>query len=80
MTTIQKWGNSLAVRLPSGVMREQSLRAGTRVSVHAEDGCIVIREIEDRAPVRLSELVSKISAHNLHREVSWGKARGKEVW
>lgn len=40
---IGKWGNSLALRLPSEVVDAARVRDGERVNVEARDGNIVIR-------------------------------------
>ena len=80
-TTIQKWGNSLAVRLPRVVVDDQSLREGSVVSVRSENGRIVMREVTVRpTSVKLSDLLAKISVKNSHAEVSWGSRNGKELW
>lgn len=41
-TKIQKWGNSLAVRIPKEILRELGWREGTEVSFTVEDGNLVI--------------------------------------
>ena len=78
-TTIQKWGNSLAVRLPKAVTQKLALRPGTRVRVYEEKREVII------SPARggqksLKELVGMITRENLHAETDWGDARGKEIW
>jgi antitoxin MazE len=79
-TTIQKWGNSLAVRLSKEVAESFSLDEGSVVSVVAKDNEIVIRRAENRKNVSLSELVKGITPKNIHKAVEWGAPRGKEVW
>lgn len=78
-TTIQKWGNSLAVRLPKLVAQRLALREGVRVQVREEKRRVVI----STAPVKrlsLRERVSRIRPEHLHGEIAWGKRRGKEIW
>lgn len=41
-TKIQKWGNSLAVRLPRDIARELRLREGSEVAVEKEQNRITI--------------------------------------
>ena len=52
--TIQKWGNSHAVRLPKAVMEQAGLCAGTSVEVSAEGHTIRIRpsRVSRRIPIR----------------------------
>lgn len=48
-TTIQKWGNSFAVRIPRELVRRLALRAGSGVIVCEERDAIMIRRQEPRA-------------------------------
>jgi len=78
-TNIQKWGNSLGVRLPSQLAKKQSLKVGTRVSVVETETGIAL-EVVKQSPPNLKQLLSKITPVNLHKETSWGKRQGNEVW
>jgi antitoxin MazE len=78
-TAISKWGNSLAVRIPQPIARQASLSEGDRVALTlASDGGIVMRPTRRR--YELSELVSRITPKNRHRETDWGRAQGEESW
>lgn len=78
-TTLSKWGNSLAVRIPQAIAAQAGLAAGDSVAlaVDATRG-IVVRSA--RRKYDLSELVSKITPKNRHRETDWGQPQGKESW
>jgi antitoxin MazE len=77
-TTIQKWGNSLAVRLPKSITEQKSLREGLGVSVLLKNNKIVIEpNAED---ISLDSLLVTISSENMHSETDWGDIRGNEVW
>lgn len=78
-TKIQKWGNSLAVRLPRAIIKKFAFHQGSPVVVMEERKRIVIIP-PVRVNVSLQELVRRITPENLHDEVSWGNARGREVW
>ena len=78
-TTIQKWGNSLAVRISKGVAIRLALHEGSRVQVREGKAGILIRHTP-RARKSLQELVHMIRRGQLHGEEAWGHARGKEVW
>ncbi len=77
-TKVQKWGNSLGVRIPRSVAVEAGLRPGTAVDITGEEDSVVIRPV-GRPRYVLSELLKRISRRNLHREVSAGAPVGKEV-
>lgn len=78
-TTIQKWGNSLAVRLPKDAATKLAFREGSRVEVHEAKEGFLIRQIPKERR-ELKELVRMIRRTQLHGETPWGKTRGNEVW
>jgi antitoxin MazE len=42
-TTIQKWGNSQAVRLPKAILEKASLKENDKVEITVKDGNLIIR-------------------------------------
>ncbi|HEX4262362.1 MAG TPA: AbrB/MazE/SpoVT family DNA-binding domain-containing protein, partial [Acetobacteraceae bacterium] len=46
--TVGKWGNNLAVRLPSEIVRAARLHDGERVEIEAREGAVIIRRAEPR--------------------------------
>ena len=74
---IQKWGNSLGIRIPMNVIRGLSLRNGSKVDIVEESDRLIIRPIEKPA---LDDLLNAISEDNLHSEIDFGKAEGNEIW
>jgi len=74
---IQRWGNSLALRLPKAVVMDAGVDEGSTVDVVATQGKIVVRA---RRRYALADLLAQISAKNLHAEVSTGRPRGRESW
>jgi antitoxin MazE len=78
ITKVQKWGNSLGVRIPRAVAEDAELQAGASVDLRFEDGRVVIVPVKKK--FTLKELASKITAKNRHTETDWGPAVGNEVW
>jgi antitoxin MazE len=78
-TTIQKWGNSLGIRLPKNIVKRQSLHEGARVVLDEQKIGIVIRKPAEET-VDLDALVRRITKKNRHQETDWGNPVGKEVW
>ena len=78
-TKFQKWGNSLAVRLPKEAAESAGLRQGSVVSIISSDDLISIKSIS-KPKETLVELVRKINVKNKHAEIDCGKPQGKEVW
>ncbi|PIR85714.1 AbrB/MazE/SpoVT family DNA-binding domain-containing protein [Candidatus Kaiserbacteria bacterium CG10_big_fil_rev_8_21_14_0_10_44_10] len=77
-TKIQKWGNSLGVRLPKNITEQKALRAGLGVSIVIKNDQIVIEPREEE--LSLETLLNTVSADNLHKETDWSKTQGNEVW
>jgi antitoxin MazE len=78
-TTIRKWGNSPAVRLPAAILREAAFGVEQRVNISASQGRIVI-EPTGRVSYDLDALVDGITAGNRHGEADFGAPVGKEIW
>lgn len=78
-TTVQKWGNSLAVRIPKVVAADAKLAQYSLVELSLEDGRLVVTPVA-RPAQSLNELLTRITDENIHSEVDWGPAVGKEAW
>lgn len=82
-TTISRWGNSLALRLPKHVADEARLVEGACVDVELKDGLICVKPARKR--FKLSDLLdgepARVSggAADLHED-DWGKPVGEEAW
>jgi antitoxin MazE len=78
-TTVSKWGNSLAVRIPQAIAKQARLNEGDSVALALDrDGSIVLRSARPR--YELEELVSRITRKNRHEETRWGEPKGRESW
>ncbi len=77
--TVQKWGNSMAVRLPKALARKARIEKGTRVEVEVRGRQIVVTPIS-KPVYRLEDLVRKITKKNRHPAIDAGAPRGQEVW
>ena len=78
-TRVQKWGNSLALRIPKSFADEVGLQKGTDVEVSLADGKIVVTPLA-KPKLTLEQLLSKVTKDNLHDEVDTGSAVGNETW
>ncbi len=73
-----KAGNSLAIRIPSVVAKRLDLEDGSEVEMGLEEDALWISPAAPRRP-NLSELLDKITPENIHAEVDWGPAVGREI-
>ena len=78
-TRVQKWGNSLALRIPKAFADEVGLQKETSVEVSLDEGKIVVTGLA-RPKLTLERLLSKVTKDNLHHEVDTGSAVGSETW
>lgn len=78
-TKIQRWGNSLGLRIPRSFAQETGVGAGSQVDLSVQDGDLVVKPVR-RKTYQLKELLRKITAKNIHAEVDTGGPVGKEVW
>jgi len=78
-TRIQKWGNSLALRIPKPFAAEVGLEPNSSVEVSLVDGRLVITPVAKPA-LSLKDLLAQVNEANLHREVDTGPAVGDETW
>ena len=76
---IQKWGNSLGVRIPKNVAHDARIHEGSSVELSVEEGRLIIAPRKERK-YTLKELVDKITPENMHGETDWGPPVGKEAW
>ena len=76
---VQKWGNSLALRIPKSFAEEAGLHEDAAVELSLAEGRLVVRPILPQ-PLTLEELLRCITDENLPGEWDTGSAVGKEVW
>jgi antitoxin MazE len=79
LTKVQKWGNSLALRIPKAFALDAKLKNDSVVEVSLVDGQIVIKPVAVPA-WSLEQLLSGVTSNNLHHETETGDAVGNEVW
>lgn len=74
----QKWGNSLAVRIPKAIADQAGVRAEDELEI--EVIAKVIRLKPRRTEVSLESLLKGITRKNLHGEADFGLPEGGEAW
>ncbi len=79
ITKVQKWGNSLALRIPKTFAAEARLEHDTLVEMALVDGQIVVRPVRPPAWT-LEQLLAGVHTKNIHHEVDTGRPAGKEIW
>lgn len=77
-TKIQKWGNSLGLRIPKSLAEQAGVEAGSDVDLSVEDGELVVRP--RRLPsYKLKDLLQAVTPKNVHKEIDTGFPVGREA-
>lgn len=76
---IQKWGNSLALRIPKPFAEDADVKEGTVVDLSVSEGRLVAAPLRKKK-VTLEQLLAKVNRRNLHGEVDSGPPVGRESW
>jgi len=77
--SIQRWGNSLALRIPKTMALESGLADGSVVDLKLRKGVIALIP-RRRREHKLNELLAQVTKKNLHKETTAGEPLGKEIW
>ncbi len=78
ITRIDKWGNSLGLRIPKQVALDADLAEGTAVLLQARNGRLVVTPVTRRR-YSLDELLAGMTRSNLHDEQEFGGPVGREM-
>jgi antitoxin MazE len=74
---IQKWGNSLALRIPKAYADQMGLSSDSLVRLTVQGDRLVIEPVRR---VTLDDLLAGVTPDTLHGETDWGDPAGNEVW
>lgn len=78
-TAVQRWGNSLAVRIPRAFAADTGVRDGSEIELSLKGDTMVLRPTR-RLRLKLDDLLKQVTPANRHGEVSTGEAVGREIW
>jgi antitoxin MazE len=76
---VQRWGNSLALRIPKAFATETDLESGSEVELTLDDGRLIFTPLAP-ASYKLEDLLARVTPENLHGEVDTGSSVGDEAW
>ena len=78
-TKVQKWGNSLALRIPKAFAEELHLAPDSLIELSFEEGRLIVAPVKT-LHFELDELLAEVTDDNIHAEVEAGDAVGQEAW
>lgn len=73
---VQKWGNSLGLRIPSLWAKDNNIKNGSKIEIIAEKGKMIILPQKKS----LEAFMNLVTDQNLHSEINTFEAVGKEEW
>jgi antitoxin MazE len=73
--TVRKWGNSLAIRVPTALVDELGFQEGGEVHLSSRNGTLVVSPV---GRWTLDALVAGIT--QAHEVIGWGAPEGRESW
>src|SRR5688572_9821566 len=74
---IGKWGDSLAIRIPSEFADALNLDVGMRLQIAREGDALILKR--PTYHYTLEQLLRNVTAQNIHVETDWGPAVGGET-
>jgi antitoxin MazE len=79
LTKVQKWGDSLALRIPATVAAAMRLEDNSPVEISLIKSQMIITPVST-TDWTLEELLAGITQENLYTEIETGRATGNEIW
>ena len=76
---VQKWGNSLAIRIPKAFANQVGLADMAAVDLSVEGNTLIVTPLQE-PELTLADLLARVTPENIHGEVSTGPSVGNEAW
>ena len=76
---VERWGNSLAIRIPKFLAENAELIEGMIVELTIRQKQIAAIMVQKRKR-SLEQLLDKVTSKNLHAEIDLGAPIGRESW
>ena len=75
---VQKWGNSLGIRIRKSLADQLDLKENSEVDITIKNKTLVVVPCTKR--YTLSSLLGDVKTEDLHSEIDFGGLEGKESW
>jgi antitoxin MazE len=74
---VQRWGNSLGVRVPKEIARRAAIHEGAELEVLLKAGKVILQPLKVPS---LKQLLAEAVPKNQPALVEWGAKVGREAW
>ncbi|AMB95966.1 AbrB/MazE/SpoVT family DNA-binding domain-containing protein [Aerococcus urinae] len=78
--TINKWGNSSAIRLPKQLLEELNLSQGDKLDYQVKDGQLIIKKITEVPELTVKDLFENYDGAPVNEKPVLFEQRGNEKW
>ena len=76
---LQKWGNSMGIRIPSTFIKSLNLNMNDKVDIIEDEDRIIITKSKKKR-ISLKERFDKYNGENLSKDFEWDDPVGNEIW
>lgn len=76
---LQKWGNSVGIRIPSNIMKSLNLKINDVLELKTEENKIIMTKTI-RKTISLEERFKVYNGENLAKDFEWDEPQGREIW
>lgn len=78
--TINKWGNSSAIRLPKQLLEELNLSQGDKLDYQVKDGQLIIKKITEVPELTVKDLFENYHKAPVNEKPVFFEPKGNEKW
>ncbi|MCY3026376.1 AbrB/MazE/SpoVT family DNA-binding domain-containing protein [Aerococcus sp. JJEM-2022a] len=78
--TINKWGNSSAIRLPKQLLEELNLSQGDKLDYQVKDGQLIIKKITKVPELTVKDLFENYDGDPVNEKPQLFEQKGNEKW
>lgn len=71
-TTVQKWGNSLGVRIPKDIADKIKIHQGSEIEMSLKEDKIILMPKKPQIRYSLDDLLAQCKPENRHDEIDFG--------
>lgn len=76
---LQKWGNSVGIRIPSNIIKSLNLKINDVLELKTDDKKIIITK-SIKKTISLEERFKEYNGKNLAKDFEWDEPQGREIW
>ena len=76
---LQKWGNSVGIRIPSNIIKSLNLKINDVLELKTDEKKIIITK-SIKKTISLEERFKVYNGKNLAKAFEWDEPQGREIW